>query len=51
MYLIWGGTLSGEVPTLLKPKLSTNFDATSLDTSNLSSNLISSQTKWVYLQK
>ena len=28
-----------------KPKLSTNFDAISLDTSNLTS----SQTKWVYL--
>ena len=36
---------------ILKPKLSTNFDAISLDTSNLTSNLTSSQTKWVYLQK
>ena len=34
----------------LKPRLSTNFDAISLDTSNLTSILTSSQTKWVYLQ-
>ena len=33
------------------PRISPKFDAISLDTSNLTSNLTSSQTKWVYLQK
>ena len=35
---------------LLKPRISPNFDAISLDTSNLTSNLTSSQTNWEYLQ-
>ena len=36
--------------SLLKPRISPNFDAISLDTSNLTSNLTSSQTNWEYLQ-
>ena len=35
---------------VLKPRISAKFDAISLDTSNLTSNLTSSQTNWEYLQ-